>query len=146
MLKRRTDQLCPSCGHAPRYQNQSYCKACYNAKREVWVALRKARKGPRPSAFDENGLTKGQVEVLRLRCAGLPAKLIAHRLELELRSVKARMSGIRSVVQHRTGEQLGAWAIRKGYVALEDCERAEGFRRGMARADEVAADAERAGL
>ena len=83
-------------------------------------ALSPAPNEPEPAGRDVGGLTRRQVEVLRLVAAGLTYKEVAARLAMSERTVRYHMSEMidRLHLQHRS--QLLAYAGRIGLEVAED--------------------------
>jgi len=65
-------------------------------------------------------LSPREIQVLRLRCAGLTNREIAADLGIAESTVKNHMGSVFLVSEARTGEQLALWAQRHGYLAPRD--------------------------
>jgi DNA-binding NarL/FixJ family response regulator len=70
-------------------------------------------------AEDMEGLTPGEMEVLRLVAQGIDNKAVAEQLALSERTVANRLSGIYEKLQVNNRTQAALVALRRGWATLE---------------------------
>jgi DNA-binding NarL/FixJ family response regulator len=71
-------------------------------------------------AKDMEGLTQGEMEVLRLVARGADNKTIAERLALSERTVANRLSGVYEKLHVNSRTQAALAALRRGWVTLDE--------------------------
>lgn len=71
-------------------------------------------------AKDMEGLTPGEMEVLRLVAQGADNKTIAERLALSERTVANRLSGVYEKLHVNSRTQAALAALRRGWVTLDE--------------------------
>jgi DNA-binding CsgD family transcriptional regulator len=93
-----------------------------------WLAKNQSasNKGCINSSVSENKLTDGEKRVLFYLCRELPAKKIAHFLNISYRTVELHIERIKRKLKCFTKAQVVEYAVNKGYVSATPMGLAEG--------------------
>jgi DNA-binding NarL/FixJ family response regulator len=93
---------------------------------EMWIYPNLAPKvlekliHPGQDTADDAGLTKKEVEVIKLVAKGISNTEIAHNLNINESTVRFHMSNIFSKLGYKNRTQLALFALREGIATLDD--------------------------